>query len=455
MSINDPQWGNSHRPEQKNPDQVPESTGTESPQPKPVKQGDEAGESKKPTGAPQKPPTPPEGPPDLEVLWQQLVYKVRCGLARLLGREPPGPPVAPSAVGAARPAPTADTVTAEPMLTGWQALSLRSWLIGVSLLIGAWLISGFYLVDTQQRGVLSRMGQVVTVSDPGWHWRWPYPFERVRLVNVDGDRTLEVGLSEQKGRHQSVGLMTTRDGNLVNVAYAIVYRVKDPVAYLNRAAAPADILVLAVEDSLRGAIAQQTLGTLLSVGETQPALLRPSMGKVQQQLQAALDVLEMGVDVKAVELREVQLPPSVISTVKAVDREEQALLRAMRERQNAATESLVKIYQLADRLGAESAGYARALEATSRAFAAEADAPDAAAAAEQFAQLMSTLRQQYPLVFASLAGLQQMVGAKAMAGEVSRAKPAQNEASAATANEWRDREVMRSRDRVDRPGSGS
>ena len=454
MSINDPQWGNSHRPEQKNPDQVPESTGTESPQPKPVKQGDEAAESKKPTGAPQKPPAPPEGPPDLEVLWQQLVYKVRCGLARLLGREPPAPPVAPSGASAALPAST-DAATAEPMLTGWQALSLRSWLIGVSLLIGAWLISGFYLVDAQQRGVLSRMGQVVTVSDPGWHWRWPYPFERVRLVNVDGDRTLEVGLSEQKGRRQSVGLMTTRDSNLVNVAYAIVYRVKDPVAYLNRAAAPADILVLAVEDSLRGAIAQQTLGTLLSVGETQPALLRPSMEKVQQQLQAALDVLEIGVDVKAVELREVQLPTPVISTVKAVDREEQAALRAMRERQNAATESLVKTYQLADRLGAESAGYARALEATTRALAVEAEAPNAAVTAEQFAQLMSTLRQQYPLVFASLASLQQMVGAKAIAGEQSRAKPAQNAAPAATANEWRDREIMRSRDRVDRPGGSS
>lgn len=438
MSINDPQWGNSHRPEQKSPDQVPESTGTESPQPKPPK-----------------PPKPPEGPPDLEELWQQLVYRVRCGLARLLGREPPAPPVAPSAAGAVRPTSTSDYATAEPTLTGWQALSLRSWLIGVSLLIGAWLMSGFYLVDTQQRGVLSRMGQVVTVSDPGWHWRWPYPFERVRLVNVDGDRTLEVGLTEQKGRRQSVGLMTTRDGNLVNVAYAIVYRVKDPVAYLNRAAVPAEILVLAVEDSLRGAIAQQTLGTLLSIGETQPNLLRPSMEKVQQQLQAALDVLEIGVDVKAVEIREVQLPAPVLGAVKEVDREEQAALRAMRERQNAATESLAKTYQLADRLGAESAGYARALEANTRAFAAGSEASNAAVATEQFTQLMSALRQQYPLVFASLAGLQQMVGAKAMAGEVSRAKPAENAAPAATANEWRDREVMRSRDRVDRPGSGS
>ena len=219
MSINDPQWGNSHRPEEKNPDQVPEQAGTEPVQPDNGVKAPEAENSSKQesSGGSSK---PPEGPPDLEVLWQQLVHATRCKIAGLLRREPPA---LPEVLQEGRPAPT---VVDEP--AGWQSLSPKSWLIGVSLLLGAWLMSGFYLVDANQRGVLSRFGVIVSTEDPGWHWRWPYPLESVRLVNVTNDRTIEVGAPSAK--RSAAVTMLTADQNLVGLGYAIVYQVRDPVA---------------------------------------------------------------------------------------------------------------------------------------------------------------------------------------------------------------------------------
>src|SRR5574343_1503897 len=193
MSINDPHWGNSHRPEQKEPDQAPENAGAAPAQPEsaapdgasPLTGADTTQETPKETrpalsGGQQPPGGPsspkPEGPPDLEELWQQLVYRARCRIAAIL-RRPPPPAPRPIARPAAEPASRAEAggvapTTSEGPSFNWQTLSLQSWLIGVTLIFGAWLMSGFYLVDANQRGVVSRFGVVSGTTEPGWQWRW-------------------------------------------------------------------------------------------------------------------------------------------------------------------------------------------------------------------------------------------------------------------------------------------
>lgn len=451
MSINDPQWGNSHRPEQKNPEQVPEQAGTEPVQPD---DGSKAGETPKQlppvaasTGGPQKPPEPPEGPPDLEVLWQQLVHNTRCKIAALLRREPPAPPEALQEE-RAKPIASVD----EPL--GWQSLSLKSWLIGVSLLIGAWLMSGFYLVDVNQRGVLSRFGVIVSTEDPGWHWRWPYPMESVRLVNVTSDRTLEVGVAAAK--RQAPLMMLTADQNLVGVGYAVVYQVNDPVAYLSRMEAPAELLGVVAETALRQAVAMQPLPIIQGVNAKSgnDVAASPLLEGVRQQMQYALDALNTGIQVKAVQIKDVVLPSPVLQAAKQAEQDEQTQIKALREAQSAAGESLIKARKLANRIQEESTGYVQELDVAVSRLNASNPKPDAADALNQVATANASLRQQYPLVFDSYADL---VARTQPAGvQTKRATPQAGSSGAAPkANEWRDRELMRSRDRVDRPGSGS
>lgn len=490
MSINDPQWGNSHRPDDKHPEQAPESSGADQVQPENTGQnvGQNAGpaaptglnlpelpsssaptqsaNSTHSTGSSQtpRPPGPPEeGPPDLEVLWQQLRYNVQSSIARLLGRPLPNPPSRQTSSGAVdvKSLPVPASGASEPAPIGWQSLSLKSWLIGVSLLVCAWLISGFYLVDVQQRGVLNQLGRIASVQDPGWHWRWPYPIDSVRLINVEADRTLEVGLSETKNPRQSPGLMRTADGNLVAMGYAVVYQVTDPVAYVSRASAPADLLAPMAEDGLRDLASGQTLASLQTLPVKTPGQENPAMVGVRERLQKGVDDLGIGVQIKRLEVRDVQLPAPVLQSIKALAREEQAQVKALREAQSQSTDSLIKARKLAAQIETESAAYLQAIDQAAQAVRVAPTSVPPAEGEKAFGQLLTSLRQQYPLVFASATSLRERVvpASKKTQGAVDKTPsgsdaPASTQSQSATGGEWRDREIMRSRDRVDRPGVG-
>ena len=451
MSINDPQWGNSHRPEEKKPEQVPEVTGTEPVQP------EEAGRDSPPQKRSTQPPPPspkkppPDGPPDLEELWQQLVYQTRCKLARVFGKQPPPPPQFTPL-----PAPSTIAPVDEP-LASWQSLSFKSWLIGVLLIIGAWLVSGFYLVDTQQRGILSRFGTVISVENPGWHWRWPYPVDSVRLINVAADRTLEVGLASEKNGRSSPGLMLTSDSNLVGVSYAVVYQVTDPVAYVAQADAPVDLLALLADSAVRDLVSEQTLLTMLGTdGAPTTAPGKQELQAARDRLQALLDPFAIGIVVKDLVIREVRLPAPVLQSVKEAERQEQASAKALRETQAAATERLIQAHKLAAKLQDESTAYARAVENTAATLR-NAAALDKVQAEQMLADHATTWRQQYPLVFANPAELQARIQPKAAgrSADAAGSDKAGVKAMPQVTDKWRDRDLMRTRDRVDRPGSGS
>lgn len=93
-------------------------------------------------------------------------------------------------------------------------------LIGV-ILLGIWLFTGFYTVDSAQRGVVLRFGAYQATTMPGLHWHLPYPVEVVELVDVDKNRTA-------KDRTH----MLTKDENIVDIGVTIQYKIKDVEDYL-------------------------------------------------------------------------------------------------------------------------------------------------------------------------------------------------------------------------------
>ena len=93
-------------------------------------------------------------------------------------------------------------------------------LIG-AILLGIWLFSGFYTVDSAQRGVELRFGAYSQTTQPGLHWHLPYPLEAVELVDVDKNRTA-------KDRTH----MLTKDENIVDIGVSVQYKIKSPEDYL-------------------------------------------------------------------------------------------------------------------------------------------------------------------------------------------------------------------------------
>lgn len=86
---------------------------------------------------------------------------------------------------------------------------------------GFWLFTGFYTVDSAQRGIELRFGAYSQTTQPGLHWHLPYPFDTVELVDIDKNRTA-------KDRTH----MLTKDENIVDIGVSVQYKIKDPENYL-------------------------------------------------------------------------------------------------------------------------------------------------------------------------------------------------------------------------------
>ena len=93
-------------------------------------------------------------------------------------------------------------------------------LIGI-ILLGVWLFTGFYTVDSAQRGVELRFGAYQQTTLPGLHWHLPYPVETVELVDIDKNRTA-------KDRTH----MLTKDENIIDIGVSVQYKIKNPEDYL-------------------------------------------------------------------------------------------------------------------------------------------------------------------------------------------------------------------------------
>ncbi len=56
-----------------------------------------------------------------------------------------------------------------------------------------YLASGFYVVESEQRGVVTRFGKIIKDNvTPGMHYHWPWPIETVKRPRTTAVRSLSV-----------------------------------------------------------------------------------------------------------------------------------------------------------------------------------------------------------------------------------------------------------------------
>ncbi len=154
------------------------------------------------------------------------------------------------------PSPGAET----PLDAGSQALSeaLRSSFAIVkfvmALLVGVFLISGFFQVGPQERALVLHFGRPTgagakALLGPGLHWSFPYPIDEYVKVSITGlqkvnstvgwfaiSPELEVSGAEPMpvpSLNPAVdGYALTADGNIVHTRAMLAYRIEDPVRYV-------------------------------------------------------------------------------------------------------------------------------------------------------------------------------------------------------------------------------
>ena len=157
----------------------------------------------------------------------------------------------------------------------------------------AWILSGIYIIQPAERGVVLRLGEFNTITGPGPHW-YMRGIETVDKVDVDNLRTVS---------HRAK--MLTRDENIVQVEVAVQYQVRDAKEYLFQVRDPDYTLQEATESALREVIGGISMDEFLSGGR----------GAIVQQTkeltQAILDKYHAGLILTSVNLQDPQPPEEV------------------------------------------------------------------------------------------------------------------------------------------------
>jgi membrane protease subunit HflK len=162
-----------------------------------------------------------------------------------------------------------------------------------ALALVAWVVSGIFIIQPAERGVVLRLGEFNRVTGPGPHWHLR-GVEVVNKVDVDNLRTVS---------HRAK--MLTKDENIIQVELAVQYQVKDAQDYLFRVRDPDFTLQEATESALREGIGGISMDDFLSGGRG--AIVQQTMELTQEML----DKYGTGLILRSVNLQDPQPPEEV------------------------------------------------------------------------------------------------------------------------------------------------
>lgn len=166
----------------------------------------------------------------------------------------------------------------------------------IAIAFAIWVISGIYIIDPAERGVVLRFGEYSETTGPGPHWHIPYPIENVEKVNIDALRTAS---------HRAQ--MLTKDENLLQTELSVQYQVKSAEDYLFNVRDPDYTLKEATESALREVVGAKTLDEIISLGGGRDLLVNDT----EKSVQAILDKYQTGLIVSKVNLESTQPPEEV------------------------------------------------------------------------------------------------------------------------------------------------
>lgn len=163
----------------------------------------------------------------------------------------------------------------------------------------AWLLSGIYVVQMDESGIVRRFGSVVNDAvTPGIHYKLPAPIETVTLVKAENVSQVETGVQE----------LLTGDTNLVNVNLSVHYKIENSADYLLNVSNSEALLQSSATTSIRQIVGENTIDYTLTDGKPEIE------SSVQQALQETMDRNGTGLEIVSVQLVEAAPPEAVLSS---------------------------------------------------------------------------------------------------------------------------------------------
>ena len=223
------------------------------------------------------------------------------------------------------------------------------------LAVLVWLLTGIYIVDPAERGVVLRFGAFQTSTTQGPHWHIPYPIEAVYKVNVEQVRATEIGFrntqNSYSGGVSSESLMLTKDENMVDVNLAVQYKIVDAKAYLFNVYQPELTLSHVVQSVIRQVVGDNTMDHVLTTGRDQVAQ------EVKTASQALLNDYGVGLMITAVTMQDAQPPIQVKASFDDVVKAREDEQRYINEARAYANDIVPKARGASQRIMAEAEAY--------------------------------------------------------------------------------------------------
>ena len=366
FSVNDPGWGNSHNTggskdakDGQGNDQAPK-VDPDANSPADTQSGNQ------PTRQPGK----ADGPPDLDELWRDFNDRI-AGIFG--GKKRPGPSNTSFGNPANKPSSSDIPPPSQrgnggggngginaPNLNFTNPFGSKASIgIAAAAVFFFWVCSGFFIIQEGQAGVILTFGKYDYTAKPGINWRMPWPIQSEETVNLSGVRSVEVGRPVLiKATNQKDSSMLTEDENIIDVRFAVQYRLKDPTDYLFNNRDPDTAVVQAAETAVREIVARSKMDTVLYEG-------REKIGvDLANSIQKILDSYKTGIYVTSVTVQNVQPPEQVQAAFDDAVKAGQDQERLKSEGEAYANDIIPRAKGTAARLIQEAEGYKARVVAT-------------------------------------------------------------------------------------------
>ena len=190
-------------------------------------------------------------------------------------------------------------------LPGRPDRSLILWAILGFVLI--WLIfTSFHSISPGQRGVVTRFGRYSSTLGPGVSLTLPAPVDRVKKVDVENIRTIDLG------SESADDLMLTGDQNLLDLAYSVRWNIRSPELYLFQMAQPDETIREVAVSAMRAVISRVSLND--AMGDRRAEIET----QVAENMQRILDSYRSGVQVQGIAIKQADPPDAVNDAFKRV-----------------------------------------------------------------------------------------------------------------------------------------
>ena len=163
----------------------------------------------------------------------------------------------------------------------------------IAVIATVYLLSGIYIVNDGERGVVLQFGSFHSITSPGPHWV-PRFIQKAEIVDVSKIRS-----------NQQKAVMLTEDENIVSVNFAIQYDVKDASDFIFNLRDPDETLNAAGESAIREVVGKNSMDFIITEGRESIAADTKGL------LQRLLDEYQSGINVQTVNILEAQPPEQV------------------------------------------------------------------------------------------------------------------------------------------------